>query len=84
MYCVVSAPNCFPHAMTSTVVTIIFFLCQGTYISWFSGEMIIGPQIIARSFALWETPVYAREGAIIPMRTDNLGECILSRLASRA
>ena len=44
---------------------------QGTFISWFSGEMISGPQIITRNFSLSEIPVYVRAGAIIPMRTDN-------------
>ena len=44
---------------------------QGTFISWFSGEMISGPQIITRNFSLSEIPVYVRPGAIIPMRTDD-------------
>ena len=43
---------------------------QGTFISWFSGEMISGPQIITRNFSLSEIPVYVRAGSIIPMRTD--------------
>ena len=54
------------------------FLCppfstpiQGTFISWFSGEMISGPQNITRNFSLSEIPVYVRAGAIIPMRTDD-------------
>ena len=44
---------------------------QGTFISWFSGEMISGPQNITRNFSLSEIPVYVRAGAIIPMRTDD-------------
>ena len=44
---------------------------QGTFISWFSGEMISGPQNIIRNFSLSEIPVYVRAGAIIPMRTDD-------------
>jgi alpha-glucosidase (family GH31 glycosyl hydrolase) len=44
---------------------------QGSYISWFSGERLTGPQIVTRSFTLPEMPVYAREGSIIPMRTHD-------------
>lgn len=44
---------------------------QGSYISWFTGERVTGPVVIARTFTLAEMPVYAREGSIIPMRTDD-------------
>jgi len=47
---------------------------QGTFISWFSGEMIAGPQNITRNFTLSEIPVYVRAGAIIPMKTDDFRE----------
>ena len=44
---------------------------QGSYISWFSGERLTGPQVVTRSFTLPEMAVYTREGSIIPMRTDD-------------
>ena len=44
---------------------------QGSYISWFSGERLTGPQVVTRTFTLPEMPVYAREGSIIPLRTDD-------------
>ena len=42
--------------------------------SWFSGEVIKGPQVIQRSFALYEMPVFAKAGAVVPMRTGDIGE----------
>lgn len=44
---------------------------QGSYISWFSGEYITGPVTITRTFTLAEMPVYAKEGSIIAVRTDD-------------
>jgi len=47
---------------------------KGTFISWFSGEMITGPQNITRNFTISEIPVYVRAGGIIPMRTEDFCE----------
>ena len=60
--------------LSSSLLFLLFSPSQGTFISWFSGEMIAGPQNITRNFTLSEIPVYVRAGAIIPMKTDDFCE----------
>ena len=50
---------------------------QGSYISWFSGEMFSGDQIYDRSFTLSEIPLFVQAGSIIPLKTEDIGNnCI--------
>jgi len=60
--------------LSPSLLFLLFSPSQGTFISWFSGEMIAGPQNITRNFTLSEIPVYVRAGAIIPMKTDDFRE----------
>ena len=47
---------------------------RGSYISWFSGEMFTGDQVLSRNYTLYEMPVFVKSGSIIPMRTDDFGK----------
>ena len=58
-------------AVGGAKLTVPHPLPQGTYISWFSGELIKGPAVVKRTFTLWEMPLFAKEGSIIAMRTDD-------------
>ena len=58
----------FPFLQMKSLCTILLF--QGTYISWFTGELIKGPMTVNRTFTLSEIPVFVRAGSIIPLRTD--------------
>ena len=50
---------------------------QGSYISWFSGEMFSGDQIYDRNFTLSEIPLFVQAGSIIPLKTEDIGNnCI--------
>jgi alpha-glucosidase len=40
----------------------------GNWINWKTGEKLIGPQEISPVFGMTDIPVYARAGAIIPMK----------------
>ena len=46
---------------------------QGSYISWFSGEMFSGDNVYHRNYTLYEVPVFVQAGSIIPMKTDDFG-----------
>ena len=46
---------------------------RGSYISWFSGEMFTGGDVINRNYTLSEMPLFVRSGSIIPMRTNDFG-----------
>ena len=52
-------------AVGGAKLTVPHPLPQGTYISWFSGELIKGPAVVKRTFTLWEMPLFAKEGSII-------------------
>jgi alpha-glucosidase (family GH31 glycosyl hydrolase) len=43
------------------------WLPEGEWIEWCTGSIFKGPQVVERSFALDEMPVYVKAGAIIPM-----------------
>jgi len=43
------------------------WLPEGDWYEWFTGTMLKGGQIVERSFALNEIPLYAKAGSIIPM-----------------
>jgi len=45
---------------------------EGEWIEWFTGRRIDGGQVVSRTFALDEIPVYVRPGAVIPMQTSRL------------
>ena len=49
---------------------------RGSYISWFSGEMFAGDQVLSRNYTLYEMPVFVKSGSIIPMRTDDFSKYI--------
>jgi alpha-glucosidase len=65
------APVTQPVDPTTLMVSKEIWIPEGTYISWFSGERLTGPMSVTRTFTLAEMPVYAKEGSIIPMRTDD-------------
>jgi alpha-glucosidase len=44
------------------------WLPPGTWVEWSSGSVFSGPRVLDRMFALEEIPVYAKAGAIIPLR----------------
>jgi alpha-glucosidase (family GH31 glycosyl hydrolase) len=46
------------------------WLPEGEWYEWFTGTILKGGQILERSFALNEIPLYARAGSIIPMYPD--------------
>ena len=46
---------------------------QGSYISWFSGEMFPGGQVYVRNYSLSEIPVFVKAGSVIPMKTEDFG-----------
>ena len=46
---------------------------RGSYMSWFSGEMFTGGDVINRNYTLSEMPLFVRSGSIIPMRTNDFG-----------
>jgi alpha-glucosidase len=39
----------------------------GDWVEWFSGLTLTGPQVVTRSYALTDIPVFVRSGAIIPL-----------------
>jgi alpha-glucosidase len=56
---------------TTGMVEKKIWIPEGSYVSWISGEVVKGPQIVQRHFTLHEMPLFAKAGAIIPMRTDD-------------
>ena len=47
---------------------------QGTYISWTTGKMYSGPQIINETYTLYEMPLFVKAGSIIPMKVDGFND----------
>jgi len=39
----------------------------GTWVEWFSGLALSGPQVVTRAYALTDIPVFVRAGAILPL-----------------
>jgi len=62
------APITEPTDSVSLLAEKKIWLPPGTWIEWFSGNILQGPATIKRNFANDEIPVYARAGAIIPMQ----------------
>lgn len=48
------------------------WLPPGDWYEWFTGTRLHGSQVVTRTFALDEVPVYVRAGAIVPMATTAL------------
>ena len=44
----------------------------GRWVDWFTGEVVIGPTSVKRPVALAELPLYAREGALIPLLREDV------------
>jgi alpha-glucosidase (family GH31 glycosyl hydrolase) len=70
------APVTQPVDPASGLATLDLWVPDGSYISWFSGERLAGPRTVSRTFSLAEMPVFAREGSIITMRTDDFCESL--------
>jgi len=45
------------------------WLPAGEWVGWFSGERIRGPAVVTRTYALNESPIFVRAGAIVPMQS---------------
>lgn len=41
----------------------------GTWIDWYSGEKLQGPEIVEQHYTLSEIPILVRDGAVIPMQS---------------
>ena len=48
------------------------WLPEGEWYEWHTGALLKGNQIVERSFAVDEYPVYIKAGAILPMYLDNV------------
>ena len=59
--------------LLSLSLSLLLQTLRGSYVSWFSGEMFAGDEVITRNYTLSEMPVFVKSGSIIPMRTDDFG-----------
>lgn len=48
------------------------WLPEGEWYEWHTGALLKGNQIVERSFAVDEYPIYIKAGAILPMYLDNV------------
>lgn len=48
------------------------WLPEGEWYEWHTGALLKGNQIVERSFAVGEYPIYIKAGAILPMYLDNV------------
>ena len=62
----VVSPVVTPMDSASALASQRLWLPPGDWVEWSSGERLHGPQVLERSYALDELPVYVRAGAIIP------------------
>jgi len=62
----VVGPVVTPMDSASALASQRLWLPPGDWVEWSSGERLHGPQVLERSFALDELPMYVRAGAIIP------------------
>lgn len=62
------APISSPVSPANMDASKIVWLPEGRWIEWFTGNLFEGPDRIERGFALDESPVYVKAGAIIPMQ----------------
>ncbi|MGD0680477.1 MAG: TIM-barrel domain-containing protein [Terracidiphilus sp.] len=62
------APVTAPADKGSSLAAETVWLPEGKWIEWPTGEHITGPITAERHFSIEQTPVYLREGAIIPMQ----------------
>jgi alpha-glucosidase len=44
------------------------WLPPGTWVEWFTGDVLEGPATLTRAFTLDQIPVYVKAGAIVPMQ----------------
>lgn len=52
--------------------TLKVWLPEGQWYEWSTGALLQGGQVVERSFALDEYPVYIKAGSILPMYTDEV------------
>jgi len=64
----VVSPVVVPLDSSSALARQRLWLPPGEWFEWSSGARLRGPQVLDRTFALDELPVYVRAGAILPMQ----------------
>ena len=52
--------------------TVKVWLPEGEWYEWSTGTLLQGGQVVERSFALDEYPVYVKAGSVLPMYTDEV------------
>ncbi len=62
------SPITAPVDTTSLLAEQEIWLPPGVWYEWFTGAIVQGSQIVKRRFSLDQIPLYARAGAVIPMR----------------
>ncbi len=67
-----AAPVVAPADKTSGLATEHVWLPEGDWIEWPTGKNLTGPASFDRSFAIDQTPVYIKAGAIVPMQPPML------------
>ena len=62
------APVTQPVAKDSQLAQRSVWLPEGNWIEWQTGARLVGPKSFTRSFSIGQTPVYVKEGSIVPMQ----------------
>ncbi len=63
------APVVQPMSEDSLLATENVWIPPGTWIEWYSGARLEGPQVVQRHYTLDEIPIFVRAGAVIPMQS---------------
>lgn len=58
--------------MNNRYSTLKVWLPKGKWYEWYTGTLLEGDQIIERSFAIDEYPIYVKSGSIIPMYSKSI------------
>ncbi len=65
------APVTKPISSDTTLASERIWVPPGTWIDWYSGDRLTGPEIVTRHYALDEIPILVRSGAVIPMQSKD-------------